>query len=398
MFTRLHVIFALSFSALLYGCSSAPTQDLPQAPPTIIQPSLQPSRHVESISDHPPVGLTYQSPDGNRFIEASGSIPDLPPIDIPLDGVPEWVVSIPIDTGSLWAAVLQDGRVQAFIVNSEGYSPAEISPPALTPGMPPVLTFENGTATVLPNTIQPLSPSSHSLPLFSSQQIAFIDENSHLSLQTGGYAHSFDFVALPDARILSDGGGRLLLLTGPTTDYSHGVLGDSLEASGVALVNSSPDPGVLSHFSAPNGDVIEGIAPIWTDLDGDGSREIIITLSNSNVGAFIGVFSEAGEQLAASQPIGQGFRWRHQIAAAPFGPNGEIEIVNVLTPHIGGVVEFLRWEAETLVRVADISGFSSHLIGSRNLDMAAAVDFDGDGKIELIVPTQDMRTLAALQR
>jgi hypothetical protein len=40
----------------------------------------------------------------------------------------------------------------------------------------------------------------------------------------------------------------------------------------------------------------------------------------------------------------------------------------------------------------------SHLNGSRNLDQAAAGDFDGDGNVELLVPSRDQETLVALRR
>ena len=75
--------------------------------------------------------------------------------------------------------------------------------------------------------------------------------------------------------------------------------------------------------------------------------------------------------------IGRGNRWRHQIAVAPFGPNGERELVDVLTPHIGGVVEFYRMVGDRIEIVATVPGFTSHVIGSRNLDLALAADADG---------------------
>ena len=48
--------------------------------------------------------------------------------------------------------------------------------------------------------------------------------------------------------------------------------------------------------------------------------------------------------------------------------------------------------------VARVSGYTSHSIGSRNLDMAAAGDFDGDGRVELLLPDNGFTMLAAIRR
>lgn len=144
--------------------------------------------------------------------------------------------------------------------------------------------------------------------------------------------------------------------------------------------------------------VVEGIAPIWADLDGDGRREIIVTVSDADQGAQLLVFDENGERVAVGPAIGRGFRWRHQLVAAPFGPKGEVELADVLTPHIGGVVEFFRLEGPILNLAAQVRGFSSHARGSRNLDMALAGDVDGDGRVELLLPSQERTELGAIRR
>jgi len=102
--------------------------------------------------------------------------------------------------------------------------------------------------------------------------------------------------------------------------------------------------------------------------------------------------------LASGPPIGQGYRWRYQLMVAEFGLAGELELAVVRTPHIGGVVEFYRLNGDTLEIVAQISGFSTHTIGSRNLENALAGDFNGDGQIELVLPDQSHTNLIALQR
>jgi hypothetical protein len=45
-----------------------------------------------------------------------------------------------------------------------------------------------------------------------------------------------------------------------------------------------------------------------------------------------------------------------------------------------------------------MDGFNSHVRGSRNLDMAVAGDFDGDGRVEVLVPKQKRTVLAGIRR
>jgi hypothetical protein len=204
--------------------------------------------------------------------------------------------------------------------------------------------------------------------------------------------------ALPDARILVDDRERLLVLSDGTSDYDHGVLGDKIEATSITLVKTDPEIKVLQKIFIPSGKVVEGISPIWIDLNGDAKREIIVTISDQNQGAQIAIFEESGNLLALGPAIGQGYRWRHQIAVAPFGQDGELELVSVRTPHIGGIIEFYQLHRDDLSIANQYDGYTSHIIGSRNLDMAVVGDFDGDGKVELLLPSQNLTTLGGIQR
>lgn len=47
---------------------------------------------------------------------------------------------------------------------------------------------------------------------------------------------------------------------------------------------------------------------------------------------------------------------------------------------------------------ATASGYSSHALGSRNLDGARAFDAGDDGRVELVVPTDDRQSLAVVAR
>jgi hypothetical protein len=74
-----------------------------------------------------------------------------------------------------------------------------------------------------------------------------------------------------------------------------------------------------------------------------------------------------------------------------------LEISVIRTPHIGGVIEIFAVAEDRLVIQAELSGYSSQQIGSRSLDSSLAADFDGDGKIEIVVPDQSQTVLAGIQ-
>ncbi len=204
--------------------------------------------------------------------------------------------------------------------------------------------------------------------------------------------------ALPDARLLVDAQERVLLLTKPSTRYPRGIAGNELEATEITLLETRPSLKITGRIAIAGQRVVEGISPIWADLNGDGQREIIVTVSDSEQGAQVVVYSESGERLAVGPVVGRGNRWRHQIAVAPFGVNAELELAEVLTPHIGGIAGFYRLDGDSLDLMAQQDGVTSHPIRSRNLDMGLADDLDGHGQPELVVFDQQFQEVRALRR
>jgi hypothetical protein len=174
------------------------------------------------------------------------------------------------------------------------------------------------------------------------------------------------------------------------------VLGDELEAAAIDVRDAG---GLVVRAAVGDEEVIEGTSAMVAELVPDDlGPELLVTVSDARDGARLRAYDLEGRIVAESEPIGQGFRWLHQIAAAPLGPEGEIEIVVVRTPHIGGVVEAYRLVGDRLERVASLAGYSSHMLGSPNLDMALLADVDGDGRADVVVPTQDRRALGLLAR
>lgn len=346
-----------------------------------------------------PFGNTYAQPDGNRLVAGKGSLPQLTPIDIPLDGLPEWVTAVPLAKGVLWGVILADGRTQTFLVDEGEVTAIESN--ELPPGVPRIMTVDPQQGQAIFLNPPAVDPSSQNPVIYNQHgHMAFSGEAGALTLmdENGETIATPEVALLPDARILFADNGRLLFLTDPTDRYPHAVLGDAIEAGGITLLETTPEVRITAHIPITEPQVVEGIMPLWLDWDGNGRREIIVTLSDAEQGAQINLFSETGELLAQGPAVGRGSRWRHQIAVAPFGPNGEQELAGVLTPHLGGQVEFYRWQDDRLQIVAQVPGYTSHIIGTNNLDMALAGDFNGDGRSELLLPTQNRAQLGGIQR
>ncbi|MDX1615840.1 MAG: hypothetical protein R3300_16115 [Candidatus Promineifilaceae bacterium] len=405
---------------MLAACNRAPAAT-PTRPPATLAPAGTPLAGLMPEGEDEPAqtpagppaspisgagavafGYTYQQPDGNRLVAGRGTMPEAGAVDIDLTGAPAWIAGVAEESGSLWAVVLVDGRTQAFRVIGQVVEPVPVTPASLTATdlgvQPPLLRLEAGVPELVTVAGQ-ASPLTHAVVLSDMDMVAYLTPGGELVLDDGdGLPVVLNTAALPDARLLDDGQGRLLFLSQPTDRYAHGVLGDGLEAGGVTIVESRPAPQTRTVLTVPDAQVIEGIMPLWADLTGDGRREIIVTQSSRAEGAQLHVYDEEGELVAQGPPIGLGSRWRHQLAVGPFGPQGGLELVDVLTPHLGGVVEFFRLEGEALVEVAAVPGFTSHLIGTRNLDMTVAGDFNGDGRPELVLPTQTRDALGGIQR
>ncbi len=345
----------------------------------------------------PLYGLTFQRIDGNRYIPGQGSLSTVTSTRIPLPDQPTWVVGMPFQGGSVWVTTLRNGSVQGFYVQSSHFEAIEaidIQPRLLPVDMPPLLQrFTDQLSVLDPAKLQDPSLLTH--PVSIGQDSLYVSTAGELIYGSG----RLDIQALPDARVVGNGMGQWAVLAGGTDQrYLHNVLGDGIEASRLVIVEVEPTLREVLTIELPQTDVIEGIAPIWTDLDGDDGHELIVTMSNGVEGGQIVVLNQHGEEVSRGPGFGRPNRWRHPIAVAPFAPSGDLELAVVRTPHIGGVVEFYHLQNDQLHISATLAGFTSHVLGSRNLDMGLAGDFNGDGQPELVLPSQDRMTLAGIQR
>ncbi|MEP3045833.1 MAG: hypothetical protein ABJL55_12725 [Roseibium sp.] len=179
----------------------------------------------------------------------------------------------------------------------------------------------------------------------------------------------------------------------PTTRYRHGILGDAIEAGSLHLRIGDRD---VQSFHLPKTEVFEDRTPRLVDLNGDGSIEIITIRSYLDAGGSVAIFGlQNGKlaELASSKSVGRANRWLNIAGIADYAGTGSSQIAYVETPHIGGTLYFLEWRGSELVPIASMPRFSNHKIGSREQALTSSLDFTGNGKPDLVVPSDNLRAL-----
>ena len=358
----------------------------------------EPARTTPSAipkSPKPVLGYTYGDPTGNRIVEGKGRLPDATPVDVPLTGTPNWVVGVPLEEDTGWVVAYGDGRVEAFRLDSKSgeVRPWLTAPDKLPPEAPPAVIVDGERLRLLTTPDNQGSKLTHPIP--TPAGVIGIGPDGKLIAEPG---KAPDLTALPDARIVQGSDGTLAVLSSPTTRYDHGVIGDGLEAGSISVLQPKSGGYSLGAETTPeSGGVFEGISPLW--FEADGRQFLAVTESADGAGSRISVYSADGKLSAAGPFIGTSQKWRHLLAAGPFGPNGETEIAVTRTPHVDAVTEFYRFDpkARKLEIAATGKGYPTHTIYSRNLDTTRAGDLDGDGAWELLAPNESYNGFVALR-
>ena len=152
----------------------------------------------------------------------------------------------------------------------------------------------------------------------------------------------------------------------PTEKYSHGILGDKIEAEQLVVAVDS----VFYELTLPGEFVFEDISPRLYDVDGDTELEFITIRTNISQGAGIAIYKIIDEQLveyAYVPEIGTSYRWLNIVAIDDLDNDEIVELVWIQTPHIGGILKAAKIKAGTLKVLAEKAQYSNHAIGERNL-------------------------------
>jgi hypothetical protein len=175
-------------------------------------------------------------------------------------------------------------------------------------------------------------------------------------------------------------------LTRPTKRYDHAILGDAIEAGGLAVKTRD---GKTLELVLPQEFVFEDRMARIHDLDGDGRDEVIVVLASVTKGGALAIYGVRGGKLvkqAQTPHIGRRNRWLNPAEFADLDGDGRIEITAVWKPHLSRELQAWRYAGGKLTHVTTIAGYSNHEIRSPVQDLSEVVKLS-DGRTALAIPT-----------
>jgi len=180
----------------------------------------------------------------------------------------------------------------------------------------------------------------------------------------------------------------------PTTRYTHGILGDAIEAAALVVAVE----GKFYKLELSNKYVFEDIRPRLADVDEDGLLEFVCIRSHVNKGAGIVVYKLGADGLfeyAFVPEIGIRNRWLNIVAIQDLDKDKQVELAWVQTPHIGGILKFANLSKGKLQVVDEVSFYSNHAIDETNLCLSV-VNLENENKI-VYLPSQDRQSIVGFQ-
>ncbi len=234
-------------------------------------------------------------------------------------------------------------------------------------------------------------------------ELAAVSDEGHLTVvrQRTRTRSESSVELLPDTRIIAldmDGkpGLEMVAFTGPTDEKAPGLLGDDLDAKGVAVFSwDGRSVSLEDEYLLPEGEVFKMILPVAV-RDSDGKPPLLmltVTDEDENTGIRSYVFENGRIRHRRKGPVlGEG-KWIHPLGGAAFGDGDRVYLAAaVLAEGDEGDLEFYRLDlAQT--RVTLKAALRTHQDGSRLMETSLVGDFDGDGRIDLIVPGPEMESV-----
>ena len=200
--------------------------------------------------------------------------------------------------------------------------------------------------------------------------------------------------ALPEGRVAV--GQRDIArawLSEPTARYDHDILGDKNAAGSLVIELRN---GTRQIVRLKDDAVFEDLAPRLADLDRDGRDEIVVVKSSLKRGSSLAVIAERKGKydiVAETPPLGAAQRWLNPAGIGDFKGDGKVAIALVRQPHVVGDLELWSWTGNDLRKIAGFADASNHVAGTRAIDMSASADFDGDGILDIALPSLDRSRL-----
>mmetsp|Transcript_22826 Transcript_22826/g.37990 ORF Transcript_22826/g.37990 Transcript_22826/m.37990 type:complete len:254 (+) Transcript_22826:340-1101(+) len=175
----------------------------------------------------------------------------------------------------------------------------------------------------------------------------------------------------------------------PTDRYTHGILGDAIEWGALEVTLSE---GTTVTFTLPPDHVFEDVAPRLTDLDNDGSPEVIVVETDMSKGGALAIYGPQGK-ITETPHIGTRNRWLAPLGGADLDGDGVVELAYIDRPHLAKTLRIWRYERRGLTPVADLRGLTNHRIGER--DIAGGIR-TCNGAPEMILATANWAELVSL--
>ena len=183
---------------------------------------------------------------------------------------------------------------------------------------------------------------------------------------------------------------RAAWLVAPTSRYRHGILGDAIEAGGLAVEGVD---GRRVEFVLGKESVFEDLLPRLHDIDGDEDEEVVVVRSYLQAGAALSVFGLRDGKLvriAETQPIGRPNRWLNPIGAADFYGDARVELAAVMDANGDGVMDVVlpAQDRSILKAVTVVGGTLAELQSINNASAIStsivSVDLDRNGLKDII--------------